>query len=427
MRSHVFNLVIFLSLALACDVAGQLTSDVVPRERLIPRGEQIRQDLETSSRRLGPFRLRPQFLLRNLGYSDNVFGAAEEDDKVEDFSGSVAIGTRWLLPFGPKGYLRGGILPEYNWSAELPERRFLGGTYDVSAIALFNRLTLEASAAQARTLSQVSSETEAEAIGEVNSFGLDGELDVTGRISMFGSARGQQVEYEFEEVEDAPISRAAELNRDDTALRAGIRVRVRSFFDVSLAAEQTESAFDARPLERDNTSQAVLLGMHYERPRAYLNATVGRREGEPDGGSSFPAYETTVGSYFGALAPGGRVELQTFGHRTVRYSLAAEEPYFFETSNGLGVVGRVGRRLRLRASGEIGSHEYLARSGLPQGVLRRSDDVTTLGAGFDVRLYRNVALTVFVSESDFDSNIDSIDRSIVRIQTGITLTGDFSR
>jgi hypothetical protein len=261
----------------------------------------------------------------------------------------------------------------------------------------------------------------------VTSFGLEGELDVTGKISLFASGRGQQVEYEFEAVEDAPISTVTELNRDDTAWRAGIRFRPRTFLNFSLAGEETSSSFEARALERDNSSQAVLFGVHYERPRAYLNATVGRREGEPDGGSSFPAYETTVGSYFAALAPGGRLEIQTFGHRTVRYSLAVDEPYYFETSNGLGAIARVGRRLRFRASGELGAHEYLARPDLPGGVLRREDDVTTYGAGFDVRIYRNVALTVFVSESQFDSNIESFDRSIVRIQTGITLTGDFPR
>lgn len=422
-----FWFVIIILLVSASGLSAQLTSDVVPRERLIPRAEQVRRELETSSRRLGPFRILPEFQIRNLGYSDNVFGAREDEEQVEDFSGSVAVGTRWILPFGPKGYLRGGLLPEYTWSKELPERRFLGGSYDISAIALFNRLSLEATAAQSKSLAQVTTETQAEAIGDLTTFGVDGEIDLTGKISLFGSARGQQVEYELESAGAAPIATVSELNREDTAVRGGIRYKVRTFLDLSVAAEETRSSFDARELERDNGSQAVLVGVHYELPRAYLNATVGRREGEPEGGSSFPPYETTVGSYFGALAPGGRLELQTFGHRTVRYSLSVEEPYYFETSNGLGTVARIGNRLRLRASGEFGRHEYLVRRDMGGVAAPREDDVITYGAGFDVRIYRNVALTVFVSESQFDSNVESFDRSIARIQTGITLTGDFSR
>lgn len=415
----------FFAAALSFQAAAQLTSDVVPRERLVPRAEQIKRDLETSRRRLGAFRLKPQFLVRELGYTDNVYGT--EENKISDYTASVAAGTRFILPFGPKGYIRGGLLPEYTWSAEIPGQRFLGGTYDVSAIALLNRLTFGVTAGTTKRLAVPSSETEIRAIRDTGFAVVDAELDVSGHLSIFASAQGQQARFDSEGVQDSLISDVSILDRDETAVRAGIRYRVTSFLDFTVAGEQTESLFEQRSLDQDNTSQAVLLGIHYDRPRSYLNLTVGQRTGDPTNSSTFRPYDETVGSYFASIGGGGPVQLELFGHRAVTYGLFGEVPYFLENRNGVGAVARAGSRLRFRASAEVGTNDYENSPPIPPGNLQRIDDVNTYGGGFDVRLYRNVALTVFVSQSDLDSNLDAFDRSIVRVRTGITFTGDFPR
>jgi hypothetical protein len=424
-----FSLLVIIAAALVIgqDAAGQLNSDLVPRERIVPRAEQIRRDMELSRFRVGPFRLHPQFLLRDVGYTDNVFGASDSSEAVEDFGGSVALGTRWILPFGPKGYLRGTVLPEYTWSAEVPARRFLGGTYDASAIALFNRLSIEGTVGRNESLAFVSSETEAQAIRDLTWYEADVELELSGYISVFANARGQEHAHDAEGAAGAPIENVSDLDREDRAVRAGIRYRMTSFFDIAVAAEQTESAFDFEPLERDNKSEAILVSANYARPRSYINATIGQRQGDPDNGSNFRPYDETVGSYFGAFALGGPLELQAFGHRTVRYGLDNTSPYFFENRNGLGTVIRAGSRLRFRASAEAGENDYPVPVQGPDALIDRSDDVLSYGAGFDLRMYRNVTLTIFVSQSEFDSNLDPLDRSVLRVQTGIALTGDFPR
>jgi len=414
---------IFLAAALTRQAAAQLTSDVVPRERLVPRAEQVKQDLEKSRRRLGPFRLRPQFLVRELGYTDNVFGT--EENKVADVSASVGAGASFILPVGPKGYIRGGLLPDYTWSAEVPEHRFLGGTYDVSAIALLNRLSVAATAGATKSLAVANSETETRAIRDLGFGGVEAELDVSGYISIFASGEGQRVRFDSDAAQNATIADVSVLDRDETAVRAGIRYRVTSFLDFSLGGEQTQSLFEERSLDQDNTSQAILLGMHYDRTRSYLNLTVGQRKGEPSNDSTFRPYDETVGSYFASIGGGGPVQLELFGHRTVTYGLFGDVPYFLENRNGLGVVARAGNRLRFRASGEAGTNDYENSLPVPPQNILRTDDVLTYGAGFDIRLYRNVALTVFVSQSDLDSNMDAFDRSVFRARTGITFTGDF--
>jgi hypothetical protein len=413
--------------ALSRGAIAQLNSDVVPRERLVPLAEQVRRDLEMSTYRLGPFRLQPQFLLREITYTDNVFGASDEEEKVSDINASVAAGTRWILPVGPKGYLRGRVLPEYNWSAELPEWRFLGGTYDVSALALGNRLSAQATAGASRSLAVASSETEVRAIRDLRRFGVESELDVTGKISLFGSARAEQTRYDSDAAPEDPLFDVDRLDRDDVAYRAGVRYNVTSFLNFSVAGERTGSEFQENALEQDNTSDAVLLGVHYDRPHAYFDLTVGRRTGDPDNGSSFLPYEETVGSYFASFAAGRPFRVEVFGRRAVMYGVSLEGPYFIETRNGLGASALAGSRLRLRASAEAGTNDYPLPRQTPTGLVDREDEVLIYGAGFDFRLYRNVALTVFVSETDLESNVEVFDRSIVRIQTGITLTGDFPR
>lgn len=318
-------------------------------------------------------------------------------------------------------------MPEYTWSAEIPEQRFLGGTYDASAIALLNRLSFAVTAGTTKSLAVASSETEVRAIRNLSFAGLDAELDVSGHLSIFASGQGQQVRFDSEGVRDNAFPDVSVLDRDETALRAGVRYRVTSFLDFTVAGEQTESLFEERSLDQDNTSQAVLLGVHYDRPRSYLNLTLGQRTGDPTNNSRFRPYDETVGSYFASIGGGGPVQLELFGHRAVTYGLFGEVPYFLENRNGLGAVARAGSRLRFRASGEVGTNDYENSPPIPPGNLQRTDDVNTYGGGFDVRLYRNVALTVFVSQSDLDSNMDAFDRSIVRVRTGITFTGDFPR
>lgn len=425
---RVFGYMVLVLFAL--ESRAQLTSDVVPRERVVTPEEEISRELQVSSLRVGPFRLQPQLLFRNIRYTDNVYGTVDEDEeKVEDYGATVAAGTRWILPFGPKAYIRGTALPDYTWSAELPERRFVGGTYNVSAIALFNRLTVEADLGTSEGLAAPSSETELEVVRDLTWYGVDAEVDLSGYFSLFASVRAESHEHE-DEGAGGLVSLASLLDRDDGALRAGIRYRLTSFLDFTVAGEQARSEFAERPAERDNRSEAVLLGVHYERPRSYLNLTVGQRRIEPEGSSLIESFDDTVGSYFAALATRGPIEMHFFGRRAIAYALSPETPFVLGNHHGIGTVVSVGHRLRLRASGELGTDDYRSGTGVVPEDLRREDEVSRYGAGLDFRIRRNVEFRIFVSQSEYDSSIDLFDRTRLDVVTGltiggITLTGDF--
>lgn len=80
----------------------------------------------------------------------------------------------------------------------------------------------------------------------------------------------------------------------------------------------------------------------------------------------------------------------------------------------------------VRAFGETGSNEY------PEPVLvggadivERTDDVLTYGTTLAFRIWRRAALEVTATQSEYDSNIDGYDRSVLRVSTGIRFRPDF--
>ncbi|MCA1734153.1 MAG: hypothetical protein LC732_11190, partial [Acidobacteria bacterium] len=247
--------------------------------------------------RLGPIRVQPTFVLRNLGYNDNVFGATDDDLAVDDWTATVGAGVQAWLPFGPKMVFGSTLRPEYTWYKDNDELSRMGGYYDVAAYGFFNRLRLEARALTEDTQTIVSSELQATTRRETAGFSGRAEVEIFRRLAVFAGADQRSFEHENPDIEglDYDVTR---LDRDDSAMRAGVRYAWRSWFDVSAMVEKTETEFDLNPQLRDNESEAVLVGVHYDRPQFFVNLVGGQRDGTPLNGSSFPEYSTWSGSYF---------------------------------------------------------------------------------------------------------------------------------
>ncbi|MHB0971447.1 MAG: hypothetical protein ACYC7A_05440 [Thermoanaerobaculia bacterium] len=415
----------FLLAVAALPLHAQLITDRVPRERTVPLRDQIKKQSDESRFRFGPIRVRPRFTLTNAGYVDNVFGAVE-GETVDDWTATVGAGLEALMPMGRKVYLRGSAIPEYTYYADLVEMRNLGGTYSGGALALFNRVSFEATGSRSESVMSVSSELERTAIVNLDRAVARAEIDILERLSIFGAYEAQERRYEEEIVEDVAPIRAARLDRDETAARAGIRYRFRSHFEITAGVEETTSEFvnrlDAPSVDYDTT--ATLVGIHYDRPRFFLELNAGQREGDPRGASVAPAFDELTGSYFLSLQPTERIEFQGFGERSVVPSLSETAPYFIESRNGLGLQLRVGSRTAFRVRGEVGKNDYavfVEPDGT--GALMRNDDVTAYGGGLAIRLFRDLTLNVDATRTEYDSNIDGFDRSVVRITTGISFSG----
>ena len=402
-----------MSFGLPC--FAQLASDEVPHERTLPLSEEIREQLESSRFRFGIFRLQPRFAIRDLGYDNNVFGTAT--DPVSDWHSSVAAGTSFIVPAGSKLYLRGDAVPEYTYYRKITSRRSLGGDYGASILGLFNHMTIEAGGHSKKSLENVSSELERPAIGTRSDVTGTLELDIFQRLSVFGTGIAQQQRYRASEADEEQGLFLNTLERNETLVRGGFRYRPVTFFDISIAAEKTRSLFKVNR-DRDNASTALILGIQYDRPRSFLNLSAGARRGDALDTAAvlFPHYSTVTGSYYAEHELGSHLVIDAYGHRGIAYSLTVENPFFLETRNGGGIWVPVGSRLAFRAFGEAGTNAYP----VPIGSQHRTDDASSYGGGFAMRLYRNLVLTAIGEKTNYVSTIADNNRSVFRFTTVVS-------
>ena len=413
---------LFSAMLAASTARAQLASDEVPRVRTVPRSEEIEDQLQSSRFHLGPIRVRPIFGLRDTGYDNNVFGSP--DDPISDWRSTVSAGADLVLPLGRKMYLLGTANPEYTWYKKLTERRLLGGVYGGSVLGLFNRLSIETGGSTEKTIGPVSSELERAIPGRLTDTFARGELEIFRRLSVFGSAEQQRQRYDATAGDLLAALNVERIERDETYVRGGVRYALRSYFDVSLAAENGRTEF-VTARESDNKTRAILIGVHYDRPRFFLNLSGGTRDVQPRGVlSTFPSFSTTTGSWYAAYELGASLAIDASGHRSIVYSLYALNPYFHETRNGLGLTLPLGRRIGIRAFSEAGDNDYPIRGA---ELIDRKDKVLIFGGGIAYRLYRKIVVTFVASQTRYDSNVDTYDRSVLRVATTLSLRGESFR
>ena len=426
MKSQRLRLLLWV-LAGACPALGQISSEEAPRARTLPLREQLKWEAENAPYRLGPLKVRPLFELRDFGYNNNVFGS--ETNKVGDFTATVSAGVKVLQPLGQKRALQGTAAPEYTWYEKLVERRSFGGAYSGSLLGLFNRMTLEGGGGYLSQVALINSESEQAAI-QIRTNGLARvEVDVLQYVSVFAGFDAVKTRYNDKGFTEGNVYPVDLLDRTEWAWRGGIRYRFSGQVGIGAQVEKTRADFVQGGGNRNNDSTGYLLVARYDRPRFYLDASGGYREGKGRDGAApslYPGYRTGTYSFFASYFVARAVELQVFGHRRPVDSFFLDNPYYFETRNAAAVQVSLGQSVALRGFVSIGPNSYPAEVVVGTNLVARKDDVTEIGGGLLFRFYRNVAASVVASQARYTSNIDGVTRSVLRISTGISL-GDFSR
>ena len=418
------SVLILAGLVLHGTALAQLTSDEVPHIRTVPAAEAINNDIDRSLYHLGPIRLLPMIRLEDFGYDSNVFGAAEDENPVSDVTATVIAGGKAILPVGRKVYFQANLLPQYQWFDKLADRRTFGGFYEGSVFLLFNRVSFEGDGSYKHSLSYFSAESPEKVLETVTDGKGALEVNITGPLFVFAGAEGERLRFEPPQG-SVDVNDVGSLNRDEKAGRAGVRYVFSQHFNISAAVEGTRTEFVETPEFRDNQSAAYLIGFHYDRPRFFLNMSVGYRQGKSFNGSLFPDYGTVTGSYFISFFATPWLEIQPYGHRNIDYGLAVDSPYFFDTRNGGAVNLRVHRRVELRGYGETGTNDYAfpVVGGEPQ----RLDHVTDYGGGISVLISKKIVISAIASRVNYTSNIPGLDRTVTRFTTGLSFEGEFFR
>jgi hypothetical protein len=362
------------------------------------------------------------FRLSNAGYDSNVFGTST--NQTSDWTASATAGFRWVVPVGSKLYVDGEALPQYTWYQKLADRRVFGGQYKASLLGFFNRASLEVGGFNSKSFSYISSETETKVVQTTLAGSAKLEVDVASNLSLFGGAEVARIRFGLVGAEPAGQVDINQFQRTEGAARGGIRYRISSAWDISAVYEKTRTVFVDVPEQRDNQSDGYLLGIHYDRPRFFVNLSGGYRQGKPYNGSSFANYSAATGSYFISYFLTRKVELQGFGTRRVTYGVVSAQ--FLETRYGGGMNFQVHPNVLLRVLGDDGTNKYSATSGAT-GTPARNDRVSDYGGGFSAIVYRKIVLTALATESRYRSTLPGFDRNVLRFTTGLSFDGVFSR
>jgi hypothetical protein len=402
----------------AADAMAQLSTEAPARARTVPVAEQVKDESEHPRFRLGPFRMRRVFGLR-AGYDNNVFGT--EENKVGDWTVTAFGGVKYLLPSGPKTYLRGEVSPEYIWYNKTTAYRNFGGTYSAALLGLYNRMSVELGGRGQRTLTVVNSEAQRFARQDTLNGGLKLEVEILRRLSVYAGLEGVKVRYDDSGLPVSDFNAVNNLDRTEIAGRGGVRYRFSEVLSLAVQAEQVRTQFVNQAQDRDNDVNSYVLVARLDQPRFYVDVTGGYREGTARYSDSlFAPYRTGYYGFFVSYFVNRSLELQGYGWRRPINSLSLDNPYYFETRNGGGVSVGLGARVALRGFVLVGSNSYPVDVLVNGAPMRRADDVTTFGGGFTFQIHRTTKLLVQGASDRYRSNVPGDDRSILRLFTGLS-------
>ena len=418
---HTFRVAVAcLGLAAHLPAAGQIfESTVTNRSLQLP--DQVKKEREEARFTLGAIRLMPYVNIKDIGYNNNVLGSTS-GETVSDYTFTIAPGARLLVPFGKKIVLRAGAEPAYYWWKDLTYLRGWGVTGDGQVLALLNHVTLGAGGRYADTIQLVNSESNVRTRLKQSSGEASMEWDFLKRLSAFGRYEVVQTRLDDSAYTDPGQGQSNLLDRTEYGARAGLRYRFDTRFSIGALGQWTRARFVTESAVRDNDGLGALASVRYDRERFYVELTGGYQEAKgPDVNTTFPEYRTGTYKYFMSYLVSRTVEFQATGWRRPQYSYYEANPYYFETRNGVALFVGLGHGHRVAVGGNFsfGTNAYPVGVTVDSAVVKRQDDVVTVGGTVGWVLSPSMTLGVSVKSDRYTSNVPGQGRTVGTISGGV--------
>lgn len=422
-RQAVLLLVLFCCLWASGEVRAQLQQYTPPgslAQTPEERRERLRTAVEEAPWEWGALRLAPSLEIRDASYVDNAFGTSE-DEAVSDFTLTISAGLRGFLPLGGKSVLAAHALPEYVWWQNLERNRRWNGRYGAGYYGHFNRFVLELvgdweesqNFVTPEVLQQITSRRE-------NQRGLV-EVGLTRNLWLFTGVSFSSYRNLVDEL-DERVAALDVLDRDEDVFRTGLRWHISDQLSVGAGVERAETDFRNPTDNLSNQGSSPFLDASFEGSRLQVRLDAVLRSLDPDGAvSRFTPYEDELEGVLRInyqLRP--RLQLAVYGERAPSYSAATDYAYFTRENAGVSLVFTFGNSSNLQLYLEEGRHDYTAKLGRI-GVATRQDDTMSFGAVAQFDLTESMTLRLGATESEYDSNLPGLDRSVTRIIAGISL------
>ena len=411
-----------MAIGLAGPALGQLSSEGPILQRSVPRPEEIEQEKETAAVHLGALRLSPFLGIRDLSYYSNVVGTS--GSPVPDWTATLFGGTRFLLPVGGKSVFRGAAEPAYIYWNKLSSGRGWIGDYGGEWIGLFNRFTLEAGGGYRDWITVLSSESEQTVRNHLVTGRVGAEIDIFRRLAVVGRWESLKTAYSDIDTGGGATAASSLLDRTEQAIQGGLRYKPNDQFSLGLLADVTQVRFKSEGQDRNSDGRSLRLHGRYDQPSFYVEFTGGYATAEGhEALSYFPSYRTGVYRWFVSYFRSEVLELQAYGWRRPVYSYFLDNPYFFETRNGLQVNVKVTPRIVLSAFGNAGSNQYPVEVLVYDSIVTRKDDVVSWGGGLSWNVWRAARVSAIYAKDRYTSNVPGIERDVFRVSLNLIIGG----
>jgi hypothetical protein len=410
-----------VAILLAAAAFAQFEQYIAPGSmgvQLLPTKERLDTAMEEARFQLGPLRLAPWFALQNVSWVNNVYGTAVNPKS--DFTATASLGLHGYIPAGPKFVFGLYALPEYVWWNDLSYLRGWNGKYGVGIFGYFNRVTMEVQAGDWRTQQFYSTENPIPVNAEQKRGAATLEVEVLGRLSIFGNAWEDRWRYESPSGGTLPTDILQLSDRDETMVGGGLRYRFSEAFTLAFGYEQLTTDFLSDTQNRSNSGDGRFVEFELKGKRLWATAYVTALSLRPEGDSEFVPLDTTTGHAQIGWKPGGKLEWQAYGGRTVSYTLLTVDPYYIDQRWGLSLQSPLGWRTTGRIFWEQGRDQFPGVSG---DAIRRTDDFNGYGLSLNVKLGEGSAVGLEGARTDYTSILPEFNRVITRIQVTLSLAG----
>ncbi|HVR09983.1 MAG TPA: hypothetical protein VMW75_18205 [Thermoanaerobaculia bacterium] len=415
----VSGVLLFLVAVSAGAQFAEYTAPGGPAGRPIDHRADLAQKVASARLRLGPLRVAPEISLKDVEYVRNLLGAAFSSTP-SDFTATASGGFRAYLPTGSNVTWTGYALPEYVWWQKEKDRRQLDGLYGVVLDGFWNRLTVQAKAGSNAQQQVLTAEVPSLTSARIEHGEASVDLRLTGAISAFVSGGLQRQRELGDPRKDPFVALLAQLDRDETVERAGLRWRPGNWL-VGLGAEHSDVTFANRQpgaLDRSNSGTAPVLELSRQHGRLFFDADVAQRSLTAKQGSEFVKFDKPTGHITVSYEIVRPVELFAYVNRNLVYSLLPGYSYFDDLRHGASLHLQLGRRARASVFGETGSLGYTAFS---SSVARRSDKLTSYGGALTYDLLPGAVFGLQGSSTRYASNLPGGGRTLAVLGFNVTL------
>ncbi len=367
-------------------------------------------DLVTEGmRRVGPFFLKPAFVVKDVGYDDNIL--PETTAPIGDQTATFGARLDALLHGGDHFALRmSGELDQVLYEEYDPLDHRNGFARARAIVPLkWGVVSLEDyyRSYQDRSVSEIDERLRTES----NLITAGARLQLHDRHGLYLFSRREDLHYTVEVGDDASIPQRLDRRESAFGLRGEVRVRPRTTAIFEAMVEDV--VFDNPTEGRDSRARSILPGIRLD-SRAALRGEL--KVGIMDlKAPSRPEddHRGTIGSGWLVWRLASALRLRTTFARDLQFSTTAENLYFVSSSWSLAFEQFLSRRVSAELLYGQGLNHYpnpVTGAGADPGGEIRDDRMVRYEIGFRYRMHGQGRLEARVGRQVRDSTLDSLDR-----------------